>query len=154
VRAGFSVAFLRYGSFDHVEYLDMLQRADVLLFYSPTESQSLSLAEAWATDVPTLVWDQGHFTYKGRTYQTSSAPLLSSQTGAPFADIAALDLLLAGWDELRASVRPREWVLEHMTDAKCAQAYWNLGHVLHDPGYRARHSHRAQPRHRLTYRRK
>jgi hypothetical protein len=127
-RAGFAVTLLQYGSFGHVDYLRLLQAADALVYFSPTESQSVSLAEAWAADVPTLVWDQGRFTYKGRDYRTSSAPFLSSHTGAAFEDSDALAALMQGWDHLRATFRPRAWVLEHMTDVKSASVYWHLAH--------------------------
>jgi hypothetical protein len=127
-RAGFAATTLHYGEFDHRDYLGLLQGVEVLVFFSPTESQGLALVEAWATDVPTLVWAQGQLEYKGRRYTTSSAPYLSPQTGETFVDAAGLEQLVAGWELLRRQFAPRDWVLDQMTDARCAQAYWDLAH--------------------------
>lgn len=123
-RAGYAVEELTYGTFTLDAYREALRRAELLVFFSPTESQGLALVEAWATGVPTLVWDCGRLDYQGRTFRTSSAPYLSERTGAAFADAAGLDALLAA----ERSYEPREWVLEHMTDEICAAAYWELAH--------------------------
>jgi hypothetical protein len=128
-RAGFTVEVLTYGTFTIAEYRDALRRAELLVFFSPTESQGLALVEAWATDVPTLVWDCGRLDYKGRIFRTSSAPYLSERTGASFASATQLEQLLAKWDEVRGILRPREWVLANMTDEICAAAYWELAHA-------------------------
>jgi glycosyltransferase involved in cell wall biosynthesis len=121
--AGFDVVRLDYGSFKPRAYRDALRGAELMVFFSPTESQCLGLVEAWAADVPTLVWDCGRLEYKGRVYRGSSAPYLSPATGATFGDF---DELIVRWDELRSGFRPREWVLENMTDAVSARAYRDL----------------------------
>jgi hypothetical protein len=124
--ANLDVELLVYGHFDHDGYRAKLRAADLLVFFSPTESQGLALAEAWACDVPTLVWEKGVMHYKQRRYRSSSAPLLSERTGARFADSAALRELLNRWDQLCARFEPRAWVLEHLTDAACARNYLKL----------------------------
>jgi hypothetical protein len=126
--AGFTVETARYGDLAPGAYLPALQRSDVLVFFTPTESQCIAQVEAWSCDVPTLVWAQGRLRHGGREYESSSAPYLTRATGRLFSDAADLRALLARWDELRASLAPRAWVLEHMTDAVCAQAYWDLAH--------------------------
>lgn len=131
-RAGFDVTSLVYGTFTRAHYRDALQRADLMVFYSPTESQCLAQVEAWAVDVPTLVWARGQFRYHGRDYESSSAPFLTPQTGREFKDADALANLLDGWDEIAAAVSPRTWVLAHMTDAISAGAYWALAHPSTD----------------------
>jgi hypothetical protein len=122
--AGFDVVLLEYGSFKPSAYRSALQRADLMVFFSPTESQCLALVEAWAADVPTLVWRCGRLEYKGCVYEGSSAPYLSAATGATF--FGDFEDLIARWEELRRSFRPREWVLQNMTDAVCARAYRDL----------------------------
>ena len=123
-RAGFEVVPLEYGTFKPSAYRSALRGAALMVFFSPTESQCLALVEAWAADVPTLVWDCGRLEYKGRVYEGSSAPYLSPATGAAFSGDSGD--LIARWDELRPGFRPREWVLENMTDAVCARAYRRL----------------------------
>jgi hypothetical protein len=124
--AGFSTTTLTYGAFSPRQYRRALRATDVLVFFSPTESQGLALAEAWAADVPTLVWDRGRLEYRGRVYVSSSAPYLSAATGRPFADAPQLAELVGRWDALRAELEPRAWVLAHMTDEVCARGYLRL----------------------------
>jgi hypothetical protein len=123
---GFQVTLLHYGSFRLSAYRDALRAAELLVFFSPSESQCLALAEAWAAGVPTLVWDCGRLEYRGRVINGSSAPYLSPATGLEFVDVTALAELLDHWAELRPRFRPREWVLENMTDAVSARAYRDL----------------------------
>jgi glycosyltransferase involved in cell wall biosynthesis len=124
--AGFRTTRLSYGGITPRAYRRALAAADVLVFFSPSESQCLAQVEAWATDVPTLVWARGRLEYRGRVYSSSSAPYLSSATGAAFADGDELAALLVGWDELAAGFAPRRWVLENMTDAISARIYRDL----------------------------
>jgi hypothetical protein len=126
--SGFAVTTLVYGTFTRPQYREALRRADLMVFYSPTESQCLAQVEAWAVDVPTLVWARGRFTYRGRDYQSSSAPYLTPHTGREFQDAGALAALLDDWDEISAAVSPRAWVVDHLTDAIAARAYWRLAH--------------------------
>lgn len=127
-RHGFAADLVRYGKVHPRAYRAALRAAGVMVVFTPTESQGLAQVEAWATDVPTLVWSCGRLEYRGKVYRGSSSPYLSEATGREFTDAEALDRLLAGWDELRTTLRPREWVLENMTDAACARAYWSLAH--------------------------
>ena len=124
--AGFGVTELDYGTMTHEAYRAALGEAEVMVFFSASESQCLAQVEAWACDVPTLVWDGGRLVYRGREYATSSGPYVSAANGRLFADAGELEALLAGWDELRPALAPREWVLEHMTDVTAATAYRDL----------------------------
>ena len=45
------------------------------------------------------------------------------------ADPPGLDELVGRWAELRLQLSPRQWVLEHMTDAICARKYLSLADV-------------------------
>lgn len=124
--AGFATERLTYGEFGPRRYLQALHEADVLVFFSPTESQCLAVVEAWAAGIPTLVWARGRMVYRDMVYDTSSAPYLSGQTGRAFRTVAELAALLADWDALAPSFAPRRWVLEHMTDEICAARYREL----------------------------
>lgn len=126
--AGFSVKRLDYGRFSPAEYRSALDSAELMVFFSPTESQCLAQVEAWAANVCTLVWAQGVFHCGGRVYVSSSAPYLSDTTGLEFRHVEELTAILENWDQLRARFRPREWVLANMTDERCATAYWKLAH--------------------------
>jgi hypothetical protein len=124
--SGFTCETLTYGDFSADEYRTALHRSDVLVFFSPSESQCLALFEAWAADVPTLIWDRSRLEYRGSVRHSSSAPYLTDQNGRAFVDSATLRTLLADWDGLAASLRPREWLLLHGTDSVSAAAYLEL----------------------------
>lgn len=119
--AGFDVSFLRYGRYSARDYRAALARAGYLVYFSAWESQGIAISEAWACDVPSLVWNPGYVLLKGKTYQTSAAPYLTEHTGRFFGDSAGLGRLLRS--ELQsASFAPRQWVLENMSDEVCARA--------------------------------
>jgi hypothetical protein len=128
--AGFEVSFFEYGSFRQRQYRKALREVDLVVYFSPTESQGLAMVEAWAVDVPTFVWSCGRLRYRERETSSSSSPYLTDETGRFFEDARALRKLLASWETLHPTFRPREWVLHHMTDAICGRAYWELAHGL------------------------
>ena len=117
-----------HGIFQPAAYREALGHAVVGVFLSTFETQGIALAEAWSMDVPTVVWDpQGEAEWGGRTFTSkSSAPYLSLSTGIAFRTIddlePALSRVLAGLSDFQ----PRNWVLEHMTDAICSEMLYRL----------------------------
>jgi hypothetical protein len=114
---------VRYGSYDTPQYRAALDHASVAVFLSAFETQGLALAEAWAMNVPTLVWNPcERAEWRGWSFTAaSSAPYLSAATGLFW---RSLDDLAAALVQVRrdaGAFRPREWVLAHMTDAVCAR---------------------------------
>jgi hypothetical protein len=128
-RAGFSHEQVEYGSYRSDGFLSALQRADLMIAFSPSESQGVALLEAWSANVPTFVWAMGEAFIQGRTFETSSAPFLSHETGAEFKNCSELADLLEGFTDCGSGrFRPREWVLKNMTDSQSAKRYWHLAH--------------------------
>jgi len=102
----------------------LLDRAVIGVFLSAFETQGLALAEAWSMDVPTLAWDpRGMTGWRGQSFVAgSSAPYLTAATGRLWRAIDELpDLLRTSLAE-RDRFQPRQWVLDHMTDAICSAA--------------------------------
>ncbi len=129
---GYLVEVIQYGSFNHKDYLCALQRACLMVGFVIDESQGLAWAEAWSTGVPTLIWRNEQNTNRGRTYRTSTAPYLTTATGAFFADFDEFKQQFEQWQLARNSFRPREWVLEHMSDEVCARdLYTKLMNLTH-----------------------
>ncbi len=127
--AGFSSEEFRYGAYAAADYLQALQWADLLVAFSPSESQGIALLEAWAVDVPSMVWARGEVAIGGRTYSSSSAPYLTPSTGAEFRSVDQLRELLATFlSRPSGGFSPRDWVLRTMTDEICARRYWDLAH--------------------------
>jgi hypothetical protein len=130
--AGLEVTVLRYGQFAPDGFARALDGAELVVCFGYSETQGMALAEAWAMDVPTLVWNGGRTRWREHTYESSPAPYLSAATGAEFRTIEELHALVDRWDSLRPGFAPRDWVLSNMTDEICAQSYWDLAHAIHD----------------------
>jgi len=128
-RAGYEANILRHGSFTPREYLSELQRATVLVGLSLSESQGLAWAEAWAANVPTLIYARDHHWYGTRRIESSSAPYLSDATGSFFSSAEKLELQLNEPDTRWRRARPRDWVLAHMSDQVCAAKFCELAGI-------------------------
>jgi glycosyltransferase involved in cell wall biosynthesis len=117
-----------HGIFKPSEYRDALDRCVAAVFLSTFETQGIALAEAWSMDVPAVVWDpQGDAEWRGRSFQSrSSAPFLTPATGVTFRAIDGLEEALRWALTSLTSFQPRAWVLEHMTDAVCADRLYTL----------------------------
>jgi len=117
-----------HGIFKPSDYREALDRSVAGVFLSTFETQGIALAEAWSMDVPTVVWDpQGEAEWRGRTFKAgSSAPFLTSATGAAFRTIDDLATVLRATLGGLTEFQPRQWVLQHMTDAVCAKALYEL----------------------------
>jgi hypothetical protein len=119
-RAGFTVDTVRYGAYGREEFKEKLSRAGIAIFISRSESQGIALAEAWSMNVPTLAWDPAELTYEGRRYDpVSSCPALTEETGRRWKKLDDLERELANLNWTPAAA-PRNWLLENMTDERCA----------------------------------
>lgn len=119
---GWSPIRVVYGRYTKDEYREVLASSVFAVFLSRSESQGLALAEAWAMNVPTLVWDPGELTFEGRKYSTVSAcPYLTSETGLSWETVTELEEVLTHVDDVVTSRAPRQWVLDHMTDEIAAR---------------------------------
>jgi len=116
-----------YGKYDVSEFRAALAQCRFEIFLCRWESQGISLAEAWAMDVPTLCWNQHHRVFDGKfTYESSACPYLTPATGAEWKEISELDTILENIEARLLTFRPRQWVLEHMTDAISAKRLLEL----------------------------
>jgi hypothetical protein len=122
-RHGWDPLRIRYGSYDATTYRQALDGAAVAVFLSAFETQGLALAESWAMNVPTMVWNPKAPTeWRGWSFTAgSSAPYLSESTGAFWQSLQELDRALARVRAGDHRFHPRDWVLAHMTDAVCAR---------------------------------
>jgi hypothetical protein len=127
-QCGVTPVRIRCGEYAREEYRGALDSAALAVFISSFETQGLALAEAWAMDVPTVVWDpRGDTEWRGRRFRAgSSCPWLTPQTGRAFSASAELERILPETLRAAASFRPRDWVLTHMTDAICAEALYRM----------------------------
>lgn len=118
---------IQYGHYTHEAFKQALNSSSFAVFISRSESQGLALAEAWAMDVPTIVWNPRELVTNGRTYTDSSAcPYLTPQTGADWKHIQEFEYLLSQMPTLLASFSPRAWTLQNMSDTASASTLLSL----------------------------
>lgn len=125
VRYGYEPVRIVFGKYSQHSYRRALRQSDFAIFLSTTETQGLGLAEAWAADVPTLVWNPSIEHYYIKNLITTSAPFLTEQTGRQWKELAELEALLKEPDWLE-TCQPRKWVLRNMTDQHSAKMLWKI----------------------------
>jgi hypothetical protein len=122
---GWSVDTLRYGSFQHQDYRDLLQRSCLMVGFANSESQGIAWAEAWAADVPTLLWRNDYDVINGRLLKTSTAPYLCKENGLFFSDLEDFKKKVSYWQSNREEFTPRAWTLNNMSDEVCARKIYS-----------------------------
>ncbi|MEO5357098.1 MAG: hypothetical protein H7844_07360 [Nitrospirae bacterium YQR-1] len=131
--SGYSTLTVRFGSYSVREFSENLQNSKVSVFFSRSESQGIALAEAWASDVPTLVWNPGVYTLyentgRAKTVNVSSAPYLTAETGLFFRDFESFKEVFSEWESSPGAFNARRWVIENMSDELCAAKLTKLIH--------------------------
>jgi len=122
---GWPVEVIKYGEFSHAIYRQKLQQSCLMLGFVTAESQGIAWAEAWAADVPTLIWKNTSNVWGGRRYSCSTAPYLNQKTGLFFDDLDDFKVQFAYWESHRDQFAPRAWTLENMSDEVCAAQLYN-----------------------------
>jgi hypothetical protein len=118
---GWNPVILNYGNYTHQQYKALLTDSAFAIFLSISESQGISLAEAWAMNVPTLVWNPQELVAYGKRFDPiSSCPYLTPDTGLDWKSVADLEQLLRTITQQLPTFNPRNWILDHMTDTKSA----------------------------------
>lgn len=118
---GYEPVRIVYGRYNKKEFRRQLRESIFAVFLSITETQGIALAEAWATDVPTLVWDPQIEHYYIRGLQTTAAPYLSKEAGDRWKELGEFESLLGVLPDCIDGFHPRQWVMRHMTDRVAAE---------------------------------
>jgi len=135
-RKGYHVEVIRYGSYLPADYREHLRRCAMMVGFVTEESQGIAWTEAWSTDVPTLLWNQrtatfNHPRFRGVPFPTTTSPYLTRDTGLFFFSYDEFEGVFAQWERERSSFRPRQWVLENMSDEVCARLLCDIAGVSH-----------------------
>ncbi len=120
---------IEYGSYTAEKYFEYLNNeAKYMIYLQKVESQGLALQEAWARNVPTLVWNPGSFTYPdGHTiYGPITAPYLHEASGLFFKDKNEFPEKLTLFLEKINTFTPQRYCLEHLSDKASAEIYINI----------------------------
>ena len=123
---GYKVEIIKCGEYTLPGFLTALKRTQLMIGFVIDESQGLAWTEAWSADVPTLIWRNIENSIRGRRYITSTAPYLSINTGLFFDDFENFKIIFAKWESMKDAFRPRQWVLENMSDEVCARLICQL----------------------------
>jgi hypothetical protein len=114
---GWNLRRLKYGSYKFDQFKEILLDSRFAVFISVSESQGLALAECWAMDVPTLVWNPQVAPILGNICENvSSCPYLTFYTGIDWQSLSEFEAILQTIDRYLSICSPRKWVVEHMTD--------------------------------------
>lgn len=124
---GYETIRMRYGLYTQEAYRNALNQSQFAVFITRSESQGIALAESWAMDVPTLNFDPGSLTYRGKVYSiVSSCPYLSENTGKTWKEIGDLEALLQNNKVISQSFNARNWILQNMTNQASAIQLLNI----------------------------
>ena len=125
IAQNFKIAVLVYGKFSQRRYFECLERSKYLVYLSDSESQGLAMFEAWARNVPALVWDKEIFDYQGIKIQGNIAsPYLNSGCGQRFKDFDDFINQLPGF--VSGQFFPRNFIENNFTNKLCAQKYLDI----------------------------
>jgi glycosyltransferase involved in cell wall biosynthesis len=128
-RHGLRVATIRYKYHDHTTYRRLLEGARAMLFLCEHETQGLAYQEALASNVPVLAWDNGYWLdplwhrMGERMIPASSVPFFATDCGERFPDLAGFEPALMRFLDRLPSLRPREYVINHLSMRQSADIY-------------------------------
>lgn len=122
---------IRYGNYNSGAFRQALHRCRAMIFLCEHESQGLAYQECLSSGVPILAWDQGwcldpnRFKWGQPQIPATSVPFFDERCGRKFRDAKGFPQELTTFvEQLDAGVfKPRDYILEHLTLEKCAQAY-------------------------------
>ena len=117
---------LVYGTFKQSEYFEILKNARGVIYLQKAESQGIALQEAWARNVPTLVWDSKEYTYTQTSITITgnvSAPYLTNQSGMFFSSLEEFDDKFKKFNDNISTFKAREYCIENLSDLASAKKY-------------------------------
>lgn len=112
----YQTELIEYGKYTKETYLGLLQDSILMVGFSFSESQGIAWAEAWATDVPTLIYYNNISSVYERTFSCETAPYLSPQTGQYFNNFEDFINKFNNWETNQKIFNPNNWVLKNMSD--------------------------------------
>ncbi len=117
-----------YGNFRQSDYFSALEKADWMIYLSPSESQGIALQEAWIRDVPTLVWNPGVWKYQKYSWKDSliSSPYLSPESGMTFTTAVDFKPDFKKFLQQLPKFTPRIYCMKNLTDIRSAQRFLEI----------------------------
>lgn len=134
-----SYSIIRYGSYKQEDFLEWLKISRSMIFLCEHETQGLAYQQVLACDLPIFAWDRGGYwqdpTYypeKVKYEPVSSVPYWDERCGRTFKDYEAFEFSFESFFEGVQSntYSPREYILQNLTLAKCAETYLEIVNSL------------------------
>lgn len=121
----FEPTIIKYGEHTQSKYYSHLASSDFMIYIGKAESQGLGLQEAWARNVPTLVFNTKTWTDGTHTWSDPkiSAPYLSEKTGMFFESFNNFEITITQFIDRLPSFKPQAEVIDTLSDTASARAY-------------------------------
>lgn len=116
---------IEYGNYSHKEYIEKLKKTPFVIYLQSSESQGLALQEAWAYNVPTLVYKNTTWSYRGYVWNDEkiSAPYLTEETGLFF----DLNSFLKDFTAIKGKrLNPQKYCSEQLSDTKSVEILFDI----------------------------
>lgn len=127
-KRGLTHATLRYGDHTITHYKECLKKAKSLIFLCEHETQGLAYQEAMSMNIPIFAWDEGILRdeqlkkYAPEDHIVTSVPYFSDRCGVRFKLKNYIEDFNKFWENL-ASFKPRQYVIENISQEKSAELY-------------------------------
>ena len=148
--AGLTYRLLIYGEYTEDEQRHALAQCAFAVWHSGFETQNHALLETLACDVPMVVWDCTRQSQARSPHRyaaelddlpVTSAPYFDARCGLKVATLGEILPAIARLGELRASLGPRQYVLDNLPmdgQARAFVALWEHWGLSFDMGLRER----------------
>lgn len=120
---------IEYGKYKRKEYFQKLEKSRFVIYLQESESQGVALQEAWAHNVPTLVWSKGYFIHPvtgEKIYGKISAPYLTDECGQFFRDSGEFKNILPSFIAKLDIFKPAEYCKKNLSIERSAEIYVNI----------------------------
>ncbi len=121
---GIECRTLAYGKYVPDDYKRMLEWCDFVVIFGESETQGMTLFQAWSMNRPTLVYESRSVI----AHKRDAAPYLTPQTGSKWHDTDELRALLGSLP----ACTPRQWVLENGTNKVSFRRFLDIVESLED----------------------
>ena len=130
---GLTYHHIKYGAYTGDELKEKLSQSKAVIFLCEHETQGLAYQQILATNTPILAWDRGgfwqdpyYYPEKVKYSPVSSVPYWDERCGLKFTAAADFESSLLKFQTDLESFRPRDYVVENLSLAVCAQKYLDI----------------------------
>ncbi|WP_316796702.1 hypothetical protein [Pedobacter agri] len=140
-KLGLSYNIIRYGEYNHQDFIDELSEAKAVIFLCEHETQGIAYQEILATNTSIFAWDRGgfwqdpyYYPHKVKYEPVTSVPYWDNRCGMKFKDLNDFNSALPQFiKNLNNNIfEPRKYILENLTLEISAQKYLNIMNSINE----------------------